>query len=56
MKKCYKCKGKGYIMDWDWFIGICTFGLTLLAQASDKGHNSKTCDACNGKGYLEEKC
>lgn len=48
--KCFKCEGKGYTKDIDWFTGVFTLGITLLTDASDKIE----CDACKGKGYIEK--
>lgn len=49
--KCFKCKGKGYIRDIDYFTGIMTFGITLLTDMSDKIE----CDCCKGKGWIENE-
>lgn len=46
---CFKCKGKGSVTKIDWFIGVCTMGLTALMDASNK----IKCNSCNGKGYLQ---
>ena len=48
--KCFKCDGKGYTVNVDWFAGIFTLGLSVLI---DKEENREKCDACDGKGYLE---
>jgi len=50
-QKCFKCNGKGYIIDIDWFAGVFTFGLSALMDASNK----KLCNVCDGKGYIEDK-
>ncbi len=48
--KCYKCKGKGWYTNIDWFIGTLTLGLTALMDASDRIQ----CWVCKGKGYIDE--
>lgn len=43
---CPRCKGKGEIVEIDWFYGVLTAG--LLSDLS----NPYTCPSCNGKGYI----
>ena len=45
---CPRCKGKGEIVEIDWFYGVLTAGLGLLSDLS----NPYTCPSCNGKGYI----
>ena len=49
--RCFKCNGKGVIYDVDPLLGLVTLGLTALMQLGDPDE----CDACDGKGYLEDE-
>lgn len=47
--KCFKCNGKGRTgISVSPLAGLLTGGLAFLADSDE------VCDACDGKGYLEE--
>lgn len=51
MIRCFKCKGRGYVRGKvDWLSAVFTLGMTALVDASER----PTCDACQGRGYLED--
>ena len=44
--RCFKCNGRGKILDIGFIIGTCLIGLI-------DPYNE--CDVCNGKGYINDK-
>lgn len=48
--RCFKCNGSGEITNIDPLSAVFSLGITALI---DLGNPDK-CNACNGKGYLEE--
>ena len=46
--RCFKCNGKGEIVNIDPLMAVFSFGLTALMDAG----NPDKCTACDGKGYL----
>lgn len=48
---CPKCKGKGEIVEVNWDYGILFPFAVLLGSA----YETKTCDTCNGKGWINDR-
>lgn len=46
---CPRCKGKGEVVDVDWFAAVVTLGLSFLSDVS----TPMTCPICNGKGFVD---
>jgi hypothetical protein len=49
--RCFKCDGKGKIVDIDPLVAVFSLGISALI---DLGNPDK-CNACNGTGYLENE-
>ena len=46
---CPRCKGKGEVVEIDWFGAVVTLGLTFLEDVS----TPITCPICNGRCFVD---
>jgi DnaJ-class molecular chaperone len=46
---CPKCKGKGTVIEINWLLGLVSFGMSALMEASDPNQ----CPICWGTGQVK---